>query len=52
VKSDFATFSESTTVVRMGGGVTDSVDYMLVTVHLRNPSMRNVVSKTTAVAAF
>jgi prepilin-type N-terminal cleavage/methylation domain-containing protein len=52
VKVDFTTYSESTTVVRIGGGATDSVDYMLVTVHLRNPSMRRVVSKTTAVAAF
>jgi Tfp pilus assembly protein PilV len=52
VKADFTTFSESTKVVRIGGAATDSVDYMLVTVRLRHPAMRRVVSKTTAVAAF
>lgn len=52
VKSDFTTFAESTKVVRVGGAPTDSVDYMLVTVRVRHPSMRRVVSKTTAVAAF
>ena len=52
VTADFTTFSESTKVVRIGGAPTDSVDYMLVTVRMRSPSMRRVVSKTTAVAAF
>ncbi|HEX5971033.1 MAG TPA: prepilin-type N-terminal cleavage/methylation domain-containing protein [Gemmatimonadaceae bacterium] len=52
VQSDFTTFAESTKVVRVGGAPTDSVDYMLVTVRVRHPSMRRVVSKTTAVAAF
>jgi Tfp pilus assembly protein PilV len=52
VKADFTTFSESTKVVRVGGAATDSLDYMLVTVRMRQPSMRRVVSKTTAVAAF
>jgi Tfp pilus assembly protein PilV len=52
ITSDFTTFAESTRVVRVGGAPTDSVDYMLVTVRVRHPAMRRVVSKTTAVAAF
>jgi Tfp pilus assembly protein PilV len=52
IKSDFGVFAESTKVVRIGGAATDSVDYMLVTVLMTHPSMRKVVSKTTAVAAF
>lgn len=52
VKSDFATYAESTKVTRIGGGVTDSVDYKLVTVVVRHPSMRRPVTKTTAIAAF
>ncbi len=52
VTSDFQPFTESTQVVRIGGAATDSVDYMLVTVSISNPSMRRIVKKTTAVAAF
>lgn len=52
VKSDFQSYKETTQVVRIGGAPTDSVDYMLVTVSISNPSMRQVVKKTTAVAAF
>lgn len=52
VNSDFTSFTEATQVVRIGGAPTDSVDYMMVTVSISNPSMRRVVKKTTAVAAF
>jgi hypothetical protein len=52
VTSDFLTYSESTKVVRIGGAATDSMDYMLITVKVSNPSMRRAVTKTTAVAAF
>lgn len=50
--TEFAVFAETTKVVRIGGAAADSVDYMLVTVNIGHPSMRRIVSKTTAVAAF
>jgi prepilin-type N-terminal cleavage/methylation domain-containing protein len=52
VKSDFRYFTVKTRVKQIGGGVTDSIDYKLVTVIVTHPSMRKPVSKTTAVAAF
>jgi Tfp pilus assembly protein PilV len=52
VTYDFQTFSRQTVVKRIGGAATDSVDYRLVTVTVRHPSMKKTVSKTTAVAAF
>ncbi|MEO7456347.1 MAG: hypothetical protein ABIY52_08795 [Gemmatimonadaceae bacterium] len=52
VKADFSRYTMRTQVVRVGGGVTDSVDYKLVTVTVTHPAMRKTVSKTTAVAAF
>ena len=52
VKSDFSAYAVRTYLVRIGGGVTDSVDYKLVTVTVTHPAMKKVVSKTTAVAAF
>ena len=52
VKADFRYYTLETQVKRIGGGLTDSVDYRLVTVIVTQPSMRKPVSKTTAVAAF
>ena len=52
VKADFSKYTMRTQIVRVGGGVTDSVDYKLVTVTVTHPAMRKTVSKTTAVAAF
>ena len=52
VKADFSKYVMRTQVVRIGGALTDSVDYKLVTVTVTHPAMRKTVSKTTAVAAF
>ena len=52
VKADVSWYYVKTQVVRIGGGVTDSVDYKLVTVTVTHPAMRKIVTKTTAVAAF
>ncbi len=52
VKADFSTYSVRTQMVRVGGGVLDSVDYKMVTVTVKHPAMRKIVTKTTAVAAF
>jgi type II secretory pathway pseudopilin PulG len=52
VQSDWSTYTVTTWVKRVGGGVADTVDYKLVTVTVTHPAMRKVVSKTTAVAAF
>ena len=50
--SDFSQYTIKTQIVRIGGAVTDSVDYKLVTVTVTHPAMKKTVSKTTAVAAF
>jgi Tfp pilus assembly protein PilV len=52
VSSDFSQYSIKTQIVRIGGAVTDSVDYKLVTVTVTHPAMKKTVTKTTAVAAF
>lgn len=52
VVSDNMTYTRTTTVKRIGGGPTDSLDYSLVTVVVTHPSLRKSVSKTTALAAF
>ena len=52
VKADFSQYAVKTQLLRMGGGVTDSVDYKLVTVTVTHPAMKKTVTKTTAVAAF
>lgn len=52
VKADYTTYGMTTTVRRVGGAVTDSVDYQLVTVTVTHPAMRKPVAKTTAIAAF
>ncbi|HET7632585.1 MAG TPA: prepilin-type N-terminal cleavage/methylation domain-containing protein [Gemmatimonadaceae bacterium] len=41
------------TIIRhVGGGVSDSVDYRIVTVLVSNPAMPDTVRKTTIIAAF
>ena len=52
VKADFSVYTVRTQMVRIGGAVTDSVDYKMFTVTVTHPAMRKVVTKTTAVAAF
>lgn len=52
VRADFKTYAIDMKVKQIGGALTDSVDYKLVTVTVTHPSMRRPVSKTTAVAAF
>lgn len=52
VKADFSSYLVRTQVLRIGGAVTDSVDYKLVTVTVKHPAMRKTVVKTTAMAAF
>jgi type II secretory pathway pseudopilin PulG len=51
VKADFSQYAVKTQLLRVGGSVTDSVDYKLVTVTVTHPAMKAVVAKTTAVAA-
>jgi hypothetical protein len=38
--------------VRIGGALTDTVDYKMFTVTVTHPAMRKIVTKTTAIAAF
>lgn len=52
VKADASWYHVKTQVVRIGGAVTDSLDYKMVTVSVTHPAMRKTVTKTTAVAAF
>jgi prepilin-type N-terminal cleavage/methylation domain-containing protein len=52
VQADFRWYDVKTAVTRIGGAVTDSVDYKLVTVTVTHPSMKKTITKTTAVAAF
>jgi type II secretory pathway pseudopilin PulG len=52
VKADFSSYAVRTQMIKIGGGVTDTVDYKLVTVTVTHPAMKKVVTKTTAVAAF
>jgi Tfp pilus assembly protein PilV len=52
VRRDFTDFAMTTKVLRVGGSPKDSVDYRLVTVLVAHPSLRKIVSKTSAVAAF
>lgn len=52
VKSDFSVDTVRTQMIRIGGAITDSVDYKLVTVTVTHPAMRKTVTKTTAIAAF
>lgn len=52
VNADFSFYTVKTQVVRIGGAVTDSIDYKLATVTVSHPQMKKVVAKTSAVAAF
>jgi type II secretory pathway pseudopilin PulG len=52
VKADVSWYYVKTQIVRIGGAITDSVDYKLVTVTVSHPAMRKNVTKTTGVAAF
>jgi prepilin-type N-terminal cleavage/methylation domain-containing protein len=45
-------FTRKTMVKHVGGAVTDSVDYRIITVIVSNPAMSKSVEKTTAIAAF
>ncbi len=48
----FAGFVRRTYVRHVGGAVSDSVDYRIVTVVVSYPAMPDTVKKTTAIAAF
>lgn len=50
--STYAGFVRQTYVQHVGGAVSDSVDYRIVTVVVSNPAMSDTVKKTTAIAAF
>ncbi|MEO8623636.1 MAG: hypothetical protein ABI625_21335, partial [bacterium] len=52
VKADYSSYAVRTQMIKIGGGVTDTVDYKLVTVTVTHPAMKKTVTKTTAVAAF
>jgi type II secretory pathway pseudopilin PulG len=52
VKADVSWYGVKTQKVRVGGGVTDSVDYKIFTVTVTHPAMKKTVTKTTAIAAF
>lgn len=53
IKADNTNFIRRTFVRRVGGiAATDSVDYKLLTVTVSHPSLKKVVSKTTAIAAY
>ena len=48
----YAGFTRKTLVKHVGGAVTDSVDYRIITVVITNPVMSASVTKTTAIASF
>ena len=48
----FNGFDRQTWVTHMGGGVTDSVDYRVITVEVRNARLSAPMRKTTIIAAF
>jgi Tfp pilus assembly protein PilV len=50
--TSYVGFKRQTLIKHVGGGVTDSVDYRIVTVIITNPVMSATVKKTTAIAAF
>jgi Tfp pilus assembly protein PilV len=45
-------FSRRTWVTRIGGQVTDSIDYKIVTVQVSQANLSGVVRKTTVIAPF
>lgn len=50
--SEYAGFTRVTQVSHIGGSVSDSVDYRIVTVTVSNPVMTSAIAQTTAIAAF
>ncbi len=52
ITSDFTKYTLRTQVVHIGGAVTDSVDYKIVSVTVSHPQMKKTVAKSTAVAVF
>jgi prepilin-type N-terminal cleavage/methylation domain-containing protein len=49
---DYVNFSRKTLVQHVGGGITDSVDYRIITVIVSHPSLSPSLRKTTSIAAF
>ena len=49
---DYVNFSRQTLVQHVGGRVTDSVDYRIITVVVSHPSLSPSLRKTTSIAAF
>lgn len=49
---DYAGFTRQTIIKHVGGSPSDSVDYMVVTVIVSNPAIRDTVRKTTVIASF
>ncbi len=50
--SDFAGFTRRTIIKHVGGSPSDSVDYMVVTVLVSDPTISDTVRKTTVIASF
>ncbi|HEX3865992.1 MAG TPA: hypothetical protein VHV78_04535, partial [Gemmatimonadaceae bacterium] len=48
----FSGYTRQTWVDHIGGGVTDTTDYKIVTVQVSNPQMSSVVRKTTVISPF
>jgi prepilin-type N-terminal cleavage/methylation domain-containing protein len=49
---DYAGYTRQTWVTHVGGKVTDTTDYKLVTVQVTNPQMTGSVRKTTAISFY
>lgn len=50
--SGYSGYKRKTVIRHVGGGVSDSVDYRIVTVVVTNSAMTDTVRKTTIIAAF
>jgi len=48
----FPGFTRQTWVSHVGGGVSDSIDYRLITVEVRHPSLGGAMRKTSAISPF
>ncbi|HEY5220455.1 MAG TPA: prepilin-type N-terminal cleavage/methylation domain-containing protein [Gemmatimonadaceae bacterium] len=48
----YSGFTRTTVIRHVGGSITDSVDYRIITVVVSNPAMTDSVRKTTVIAAF
>ena len=48
----FAGYTRRTWVQRVGGAVTDTIDYKVITVQVTNGQMKGNVRKTTVIAPF